>query len=495
MSKMVSLFQRITRILLFKYIIVGFGILSLIVPILLSFFNAIDVDSAVILTEMERIAEGYVPYKTLHLNYPPLFFYINVALKRLFNVPFGCYPFYLAVHYVFTFVSAWMLYLISRKFRAPKSISLLAVWLFVMITHWTQGNIVLFELPSICFGLIAMYASIHYSEKNCVHYLWIGVVAACSLLVKQFGLGFCLLVICLIVIYSEDRRLSRIGLFILGYLTPLALCLVIWGKDIVNAIILNGYGTNTAELAGYDVSFGHKCSQIIGNLWYYLRRVCPIVIYSALLVPSAIGNIRKGGDEWKQILICYLGILGFALQFWFVAGGLHYLLYMIPFAVLLLPSISVLSNGKIMRVLAILSVVVTTLLAIYSTYHNRVYKGIINRGKESQCQISSILETKIDSGKKVWIPHGGIEYLYYFNNLIVPNMATIGYATGPLEVTPEKQWAQIKSADYVICFKRVYPYEYSFSEEVREWLSQFSVESLDRDGEILLYDMTSKQQY
>lgn len=494
MNKTVNLFQKITGKSFFKCIIVGFGILSLIVPIVLSFFNTIDVDSAVILTEMERIAEGYVPYKTLHLNYPPLFFYINVALKWIFQVPFGCYPFYLGVHYAFVFVSAWMIYLISREFKASKPISFLAVWLFIMITHWTQGNIVLFELPSICFGLIAMYAAIHYSEKNCGHFLWIGAVAACSLLVKQFGLGFCLLVICLIVLYSKDRRLSRIGLFILGYLTPLALCLVIWGKDIVNSIILNGYGTNTAELAGWDVSFGHKCGQIIGNLWYFLRRVCPIVIYSTLLIPSALGNIKKGGDEWKQMLICYLGILGFALQFWFVAGGLHYLLYLIPFAVLLLPSIYLLSNGRITKSLAILSIAITMLLGIYSTYHNRVYKGIISRGKESQCQISSILSEKIEVGKKVWIPHGGIEYLYYFNNLMVPNIATIGYATGPLEVTLEKQWAQIKSADYVICFKRVYPYEYSFNQEVRDWLSQFSVEPLDRDGEILLYDMDSKQQ-
>ena len=280
----------------------------------------------------------------------------------------------------------------------------------------------------------------------------------------------------------------------MGYLIPLTLCLVIWGKDIVNSVILNGYGTNTAELAGWDVSLGHKCSQIIGNLWLFMRRVCPNVICSVLLIPSALGKIRKGGEEWKQMLICYLGILGFALQFWFVEGGLHYFLYLVPFALLLLPSIYTLSNGRIMKGLAVISVATTMLLGIYSTYHNRVYKGIINRGKEKQYQIASILREKIDLEKKVWIPHGGIEYLYYFNNLMVPNMVSIGYATGPLEVTYEKQWAQIKSADYVICFKKDYPYEYSFSQEVRDWLSHFSVESIDKEGEILLYDMSSKLQ-
>ena len=51
------------------------GVLSTIIPIIGSYFMAIDVDSAIILTEMERIYEGYIPYKDIHLNYPPLWFY------------------------------------------------------------------------------------------------------------------------------------------------------------------------------------------------------------------------------------------------------------------------------------------------------------------------------------------------------------------------------------------------------------------------------------
>ena len=83
-----------------KWTLVFAGTISALVPIILSFWKAVWVDPAVILVEMERIAEGYVPYKTMHLNYPPLWFYMMVGLKKLFGIPYGCYNFYLSVHLV-----------------------------------------------------------------------------------------------------------------------------------------------------------------------------------------------------------------------------------------------------------------------------------------------------------------------------------------------------------------------------------------------------------
>ena len=96
------------------------GVLSVLVLIVGSFFNSMDVDSAIILVEMERIYDGYIPYKTLHLNYPPLWFYINIALKWLFHVPYGCYPFYLAVHWMYAIGCASCLFYISHKWDASK---------------------------------------------------------------------------------------------------------------------------------------------------------------------------------------------------------------------------------------------------------------------------------------------------------------------------------------------------------------------------------------
>lgn len=119
-----------------KWTLASAGIISVLLPLILSFWKAVWVDPAVILVEMERIAEGYVPYQTMHLNYPPLWFYMMVGLKKLFGIPYGCYNFYLSVHYVFLFSCACFVYGISREFGTRKYASVLASWLTWHLLLW-----------------------------------------------------------------------------------------------------------------------------------------------------------------------------------------------------------------------------------------------------------------------------------------------------------------------------------------------------------------------
>lgn len=470
----------------FKTIMLIIGIVSALIPIITSFWNGIDVDTAVILTEMERIYEGYIPYKTIHLNYPPLFFYICVGLKWLFHVPFGYYPFYHALHFVFVIITAVFIYLICRAFDGSKTVSLFCSWLFMMVTHWTQGNYVMFEIPSICFGLAAMYCILSNIMKNSLNFIWIGALTTCAFLVKQFGAGFFVLGLYLIVVNCDITKWKKLLFYILGYLMPILLCLVIWGKDFIYSVLLNGYGTETASLAGYETSIYSKCNQIIGNLYYFSYRICPIVFAAIISIPFIVRS-----HNIREFLFCIFGILGFALSFWFVRGGLHYSLYMTPFAILMIP---IITNTEIVNKyvlwISYAAVALTTLLALYSTYRNRVYKGLKYQQLKGQTELSNRLSEIIDNDKTVWIIHGGIEYLYYFNNLTPPNMSSVGYATGPLEVTKEKQWKQVKSADYIIRFTRDYPYEYSFDEEVKSYVNQFPMDSLDSNGEIVIHRMS-----
>ena len=171
------------------------GVLSVLVLIIGSFFNSMDVDSAIILVEMERIAEGYIPYKTMHLNYPPLWFYINVALKWLFHVPYGCYPFYLGVHWLYAIGCASCLYYISRQWGASKYISAFVAWLFFIVSHWPQGNEILFEIPSVFWGLLAISLFLKWKDSYPAWQIIVGAIACCSFLTKQFGAGFLMLVL------------------------------------------------------------------------------------------------------------------------------------------------------------------------------------------------------------------------------------------------------------------------------------------------------------
>ena len=188
------------------WILGALGILSILVLIIGSFFNRIDVDSAIILVEMERIAERYIPYKTMHLNYPPLWFYVNVALKWLFHIPYGCYPFYLVVHWLYAIGCAISLFYISKRFGANKIISAFVAWLFFIVTHWPQGNTILFEIPSIFWGLLSISLFLKWRDSHPALQIIVGILTACSFLTKQFGAGFLLLVLWLIITSTSSIK-------------------------------------------------------------------------------------------------------------------------------------------------------------------------------------------------------------------------------------------------------------------------------------------------
>ena len=468
-----------------RYLLLFAGVTSLLIPIIGSFRIGIDVDSAIILTEMERIYEGYVPYKTLHLNYPPLWFYMMVALKWLFHVPYGCYPFYLVVHYLFSIGCAYFIYAISCLFGASKKVALFTTWLFLMSIHWLWGNCVLFEMPTLFYGLCASFLALKMKDKPIWHFLYIGTLACASFLCKQFGAGYSLLVIYLIVAFCDQNRWKKAGMFCIGYVIPLMICWFIWGKNIFTSILLNGYGTTTMELAGWDCSLIGKLSCIAHNLLYFCNRIAPIVYVALLMLPLVI---RQG--KWREMLFCVFGIGGFALQFYFVQGGLHYFQLLLPFGVLLVPILSTLSMNKWYKIVLYMGIGLMVSLSVYSTYRNRVYKRYIkNRQQNEQKAIAQRINELVPQDATVWVAHGGLQYLNYLCNLHPTNMADVGYACGPLEITKEKAWKQAKSCDYVIHFSRIYEYEYYFDTQMDNYLKAFPVDSVDAGGNILLRKM------
>ena len=472
----------------FKWAIGTFGVLSVVVLIIGSFFNGIDVDSAVILVEMERIAEGYVPYKTMHLNYPPLWFYVNVFLKWLLNLPYGCYHFYLAVHWIYAIGCAWCLYYISYKWSENKCISTFVAWLFFIVSHWPQGNVILFEIPSIFWGLLSISLHLKWKNSHPALHVIVGAFACCSFLTKQFGAGFLLLVLWLVITNTNENKWKQVGFYLLGYCIPLLISLTYWGTDIFESILFNGYGTDIMDAYwGKETTFASKITRIWGNLVNFLNRLAPITYAGVLLIPIIIKQ-RK----WREVLLCFFGIGGFLLQFFFVHGGHHYNQYMIPFALLLIPIILTLDLNKYVLHGIYLIIAWTVLLGMYSAYHNRFWKVYLHNGNqayESQCNLGKLVSDIVKDGETVFIPHGGICHLYYTANLYPSCMAEIGYGVGPMELNIETAGKWVTETDYVIHFTREMMYElyqgqdfeYFYNDSIQHYVDQFPSDTLSKD--------------
>ena len=111
-------------------LIVIWGIIC-IIPIVLSIFKSgVDCDSAYYICMAERIAEGYVPYSDLRLAYTPIWFYIEAAIKTMFNIPNGLYWPYLLLFYIFDILTAYFLYrfLIKLVFEVVKHLHIHIYW-------------------------------------------------------------------------------------------------------------------------------------------------------------------------------------------------------------------------------------------------------------------------------------------------------------------------------------------------------------------------------
>ena len=469
-----------------KWSLAVMGVLSVLGLIGGSFFNIINTDSAVLLVETERIAEGYIPYATMHLNYPPLWYYINVAFKWLFHVPYGCYPFYLAVHWLYAGGCAACLYAISKKWGAATPVACFVAWLFFIITYQQQGNEVIFEIPGMFWGLLAICLYYRWQNRHPAWQILAGAVACCSFLTKQFGAGFLPLILWLMLTSSLLDKWKQMMTFIAGYCLPLLLCLAFFGTEMYRSILFNGYGTAEMDaFRGIETTPSMVLTRIAGNLFSLCNHQVPVVYVALLCLPLLF---RQG--KYREVLLCLFAIIGFALQFVFVHGGRHYLLYMIPFALLLVPLLMTIETNKILRYVILAVIGITTLNGVYAACHNRALKRYVLEGEhdyENQWKSGEYIINLVQDGETVFIPHVGLEYLYYTANLYPPRMAETGYCTGPMEVTVDVCAKNVAEADYVIHYTDEEicatsggeVFEYFYTDSIRQYVDQFPSDTLE----------------
>ena len=157
---------------------------------------------------------------------------------------------------------------------------------------------------------------------------------------------------------------------------------------------------------------------------------------------------------------------------------------MLPFALLLIPIMLSLDLNKYVRAAVWVIIGWTTMLGMYSAYHNRVWKRYLHEGKrdyENQWKMGAQITDIVKDGETVFIPHGGICYLYYTANLYPSCMAEIGYGVGPMEVDIEHAAKWVANTDYVLHFTRKLMYdlyqgkdfEYFYNDSIQQYVDQF----------------------
>lgn len=354
-----------------------------------------------------------------------------------------------------------------------------------MFVLW-YGDTVLFEVPSMFWGLASSAIIIRYT-KGWLLFFMAGIMSAFSFLTKQFGAGFIVLN-AYILLFSEYKQKGMSLLYYgLGVLSPILLTFALLGKEFFISTLLNGYGTTTNALKGEDISLPHKISAIVHGFKIFLI-MCPVVLY-VLFFPL----IHKA-KRWRDFLFCVFGLVGFSLQFYFVYPySHHYFQYLVPFAALLIPVFMSIHPNKIVCTILVLCFLASIGKCVrWSVVNPLKEHAFVNIHTSEQAMRAQRIKKEIHPTRTLWIANTGLQCYYYLTNAATPNMAEVGYSAGPWEITIERATMQVDSADYILCYydtTEVKPFNYYFTEDLREFTYQHPF--VDLGDNIRLYTMKS----
>lgn len=457
------------------------ALIAVLVPVL---WKEIDCDSVFYVSLAERVTEGMTPYINLRLGYTPLWFYIVAILKTLLHVPNGCYLFYAFLHLFFLIGVVFFTYQIARLWDVRKEVALFGAFFVVMAALTVNGHSILLEIPSCFFGMCSLWLILREKERCLWMYPFIGAVAACAFLTKQYGLGFIALDLYAILFLCGKNFVQscyRALLFVFGYAVPLGLCVAYWGDAFVASTLFNGYGTSRAEEAGWDTSIGEKMSQIVWCLYHFTYWICPMVIGALAYMKCAI--VRK---KMSQLLFAYLGVLGFSLQFYFSCYD-HYMLFLVPFAALLTMVALEVGEGRFLPFRRLMIAWMIVVPICYHFGHNCYQEMVVEEKLRSkQYAVAEQVTDYIRPGDTVWVGHYGLYHLYMTAQFFPPNIETIGYSFGPLGLNEKKAFEQVNHSNWVVRNNPISVHETFFTDSLVDYLDAHETIYLN-DSSIVLH--------
>ena len=465
-------------------VIVGICVVLAVLPMVLCVYgNPLTCDESYYLSVMERMMEGKRLYKDVNTSYPPLWFFLMAGWKWLFHISSGCAEPYFVLHFTTQILAAFFLYKIICSLEIDRKIAFFCSWLFIMTGHWLQGNLLILEMSSIMFGLLSLWLVINQQTERIWRFFLGGLASACAFLCKQYGLGFFILAMAL-MIFKFKVKGGRMGVFVLGFALPILACLIAYGDNLVTSTLLNGYGTTIDK--SYGRTFALNKERIFHGFKLLCNRTAPVLFVTLLFIPKCVRE-KKG---W-MLVFGWLGILGFMMVYYF-DFCLHYMLYVLPFVMIIMAiTFSVLRETRMwLRVLFVMGMVFTVGYSMYADYHNKVWKLYLHpQYKQSEIDLSKEVKARIPEGATLWIPNGGVYFVHFLANTTVPNLSTISYSFSDGGLTREEAVEQAEAADFILSFDwdQAEPY---YTKELKDFIYSHEPIYVDTIWDIVLHDMS-----
>ena len=108
--------------------------------------------------------------------------------------------------------------------------------------------------------------------------------------------------------------------------------------------------------------------------------------------------------------------------------------------------------------------------------------------KQSQKVLADEVKKYVSEDDLLWIPDGGLVYVYYYTNILPPNLSTISYAFGQ-GMTHERAKSQAEAADYVLSFDHD-DLEAYFDTKMKDYVYSHEAVFADSTREVTLHDMS-----
>lgn len=405
-----------------------------IIPYIYSILYApISLDGSYYLSMVERIRDGLVPYRDFTLEYTPLFFYITAFIKNLFSVGIN-YGFDLGFHFCIQLIVTILLYKIAVQMAISKWNAYHVAVFYILISYWITQYEFILEIPSLLWGLWAIYLALRYQHKSVV-FILVGMIASLSFLTKQYGLVFFFLI--LYQIDFNSNRWKQLFFFIIGYFIPI-LFFNLKLPEMATVFFWNGYDLKGSEQPLGIFSY-NLLKRMLEASGYFLLRV-PIFLVAIVFIKLVPPDRRK--NAWFLLF----GVAGFMMQFVFVIFN-HYALYIIPFVSLFIFfMLTYIPSGKRVYTWYVILLILVFGAAIFKNY-SRAF-AFDRELRTRQIQLAEKIKQNMDPGKTLYIADTRLVDLYYPLNV---NTAGMRYTFG-LTMTEKLHYRQMRVADYILTY-------------------------------------------